>query len=87
MIDRQPESEIPDASEIEWSEGGVLKLAGVGTEAAKEVRERVGAEVGGRRRCESRREVGIGSGVRRTGAAGSEPCGVFAVVAELFHAA
>jgi hypothetical protein len=29
--------------QIEWSEREVLKLAGVGTEAKEEVRERVGA--------------------------------------------
>jgi hypothetical protein len=31
--------------QIEWSEGGVLKLAGVGTEAEEGVRERVGARI------------------------------------------
>lgn len=31
--------------QIEWSEGGVLKLAGVGTEAEEWVRERVGARI------------------------------------------
>jgi hypothetical protein len=30
--------------QIEWSEGEVLKLAGVGTEAEEEVRERGGSE-------------------------------------------
>ena len=62
--------------QIEWSEGEVLKLAGVNTEAEKEVRERVGAGVDGRRRRESGREVAIGSGVGRTGAERGEPCRV-----------
>jgi hypothetical protein len=62
--------------QIEWSEGEVLKLAGVGTEAEKVVRERVGAGVDGRRRRESGREVAIGSGVGRTGAERGEPCRV-----------
>jgi hypothetical protein len=31
--------------QIEWSEGGVLKLAGVGTEAEEGARERVGARI------------------------------------------
>ena len=46
--------------QIEWSEGEVLKLAGVGREAEEEVRERVGARMDGRKRCERGREVGIG---------------------------
>jgi hypothetical protein len=60
--------------QIEWSEGEVLKLARIGREAEKEVRERVGGGVDGRRRCESGREVEIGSGVRRTGAERGEAC-------------
>jgi hypothetical protein len=43
--------------QIEWSEGEVLKLAGVGTEAEEEVRERVGARIDGGKRCERGREV------------------------------
>ncbi len=62
--------------QIEWSEGEVLKLAGVDTEAENEVRERVGAGVDGRRRRESGREVAIGSGVGGTGAERGEPCRV-----------
>ena len=38
--------------QTEWSEEAVLKLAGVGTEAEKEVGEGVGGGVDGRRRCE-----------------------------------
>jgi hypothetical protein len=46
--------------QIEWSEGEVLKLAGVGTEEEEEVGERVGARIDGRERCDRGREVGIG---------------------------
>jgi hypothetical protein len=53
--------------QTEWSEEAVLKLAGVGTEAEKEVGEGVGGGVDGRRRCEKGREVGIGSGAGRRG--------------------
>ena len=73
--------------QIEWSEGEVLKLAGVGMEAEKEVRERVGAGVDGERRCERGREVGIRSGVGRPGAERGEPCRSLRVVVEQFHAA
>jgi hypothetical protein len=73
-----------DFMQIEWSEAEVLKLAGVGTEAEKEVRGRVGARVDGRRRCESGREVGIGSGARRTGAERGEPCEGFELWASSF---
>ena len=38
--------------QIEWSEGGELKLGGVATEAEEEVHERVGARMDGRRRCD-----------------------------------
>ena len=70
--------------QIEWSEGEVLKLAGVGTEAEKEVGEGVGAEVDSRRRCERGREVGIGSGAERTVAERGEPCRVFELWASSF---
>jgi hypothetical protein len=70
--------------QIEWSEGGVLKLAGVGTEAEKEVGEGVGAGVDSRRRWERGREVGIGSGAGRTGAERGEPCRVFELWASRF---
>jgi hypothetical protein len=69
-------SEARPGEQIEWSEAEVLKLAEVGTEAEKEVRERMGPGVDGRRRCESGREVGIGWGVGRTGAERGEPCRV-----------
>jgi hypothetical protein len=62
--------------QIEWSEGKVLKSAGVGTEAEEEVRERVGARIDGRKRCERGREVGIGSGAGRRGTERGEPCRV-----------
>ena len=70
--------------QIEWSEGEVLKLAGVGTEAEEEVGEGVGAGVDGRRRCERGREVGIGLGAGRTGAERGEPCRVFELWASRF---
>ena len=62
--------------QIEWSEAEVLKLAGVGTEAEEEVRERVGARIDGGKRWERGREVAIGSGVGRAGAERGEPCRV-----------
>jgi hypothetical protein len=62
--------------QIECSESEVLKLAGVGTEAEEEVRERVGARMDGGKRWERGREVGIGSGAGRTGAERGEPCRV-----------
>ena len=70
--------------EIEWSEGGVLKLAGVGTKAVKGVRERAGAGSDGRRRYERGCEVGIGSGAGRTRAERGEPCRVFELWARSF---
>ena len=62
--------------QIEWSEGEVLKLAGVGTEEEEGTHERVGARIDGRRRRERGREVGIGSGAGRTPAERGEPCRV-----------
>ena len=47
--------------QIEWGEGEVLKLAGVGTGAEVEVVGHVGARIDGRRRCDLGCEVGIGS--------------------------
>jgi hypothetical protein len=70
--------------QIEWSEGEVLKLVGVGTDAEKEVGEGVGAGVDGRRRCEKGREVGMESGEGRTGAERGEPCRVFELWASSF---
>ena len=62
--------------QIEWSEGEVLKLAGVGTEAEEEVRERVGARIDGGKGWEGGREVGVGLGAGRTGAERGEACRV-----------
>jgi hypothetical protein len=70
--------------QIEWSEGEVLKLAGVGTEAEKEVGEGVGAGVDSRRQCKRGREVGIGLGAGRTGAERGEPCRVSELWASSF---
>jgi hypothetical protein len=70
--------------QIEWSEGEGLKLAGVGTEAEKEVGEGGGAGVDSRRRCERGREVGVGSGAGRTVAERGEPCRVFELWASSF---
>jgi hypothetical protein len=69
---------------IEWSEGEVLKLAGVGTETEEEVGKRVGAGIDGRRWCEGGREVGIGSGAARRGTTRGEPCRVFELWARRF---
>src|SRR6266852_5943916 len=60
--------------QIEWSEGEVLKLAGVGTEEEGEVGECVGARIDRGKRCDRGREAGIGSGARRTGRGRGEPC-------------
>jgi hypothetical protein len=62
--------------QIECREGEVLKLAGVGTEAEEEVRERVGARIDGGKRWERGHEVGMGLGAGRTGAERGEPCRV-----------
>ena len=70
--------------QIEWREGEVLKLGGVGTKAEKKVRERVGARIDGGKRCDRRREAGIGSGAGRTGAERGEPCKVFELWARRF---
>jgi len=70
--------------QIEWSEGEVLKLTGVGTEAEEGAGEGVEARIDGRRRWEGEREVGMGSGVGRTGAERGEPCRVFELWASRF---
>jgi len=70
--------------QIEWSEAEVLKLAGVGTEAEEEVRERVGARIDGGKRGERGGEVGMGSGAGRTGAERGEACSVFELGASSF---
>jgi hypothetical protein len=59
--------------QIEWSEGEVLKSAGVGTEAEVEVVEGVGRGIDGGKRWDRGGKVGIMSGAGRTGASG--PCG------------
>ncbi len=63
--------------QIEWSEGEVLKPAGVGTEAEVEVVESAGRIMDGGKRWDTGREVGIRSGAGRTGAERGEPCRVF----------
>jgi hypothetical protein len=70
--------------QIEWSEGEVLKLAGVGTEAEEGAREGVGARIDGRKRWDRGREVGIGAGAGRTRAERGEPCRVFELWASRF---
>ena len=70
--------------QIEWSEGKGLKLAGVGTEAEGEVRERVAARIDGGKRSDRGREVRIGSGAGRTRAERGEPCRVFELWASRF---
>jgi hypothetical protein len=70
--------------QIEWSGEGVLKLAGVGTEVREEVSGGVGARIDGRNRCDRGREVGIGSGARRTGVERGKPCRGFEVWASIF---
>jgi len=60
--------------QIECSEGEVLGLAGVSTEVEERACEGVKARIDIRKRCDREREVGIGSGVRRTGAERGEPC-------------
>jgi len=63
--------------QIEWSEGEVLKAAGVGTEAEVEVVESAGRIMDGGKRWDTGREVGIRSRAGRTGAERGEPCRVF----------
>ena len=63
--------------QIEWSEGEVLKWAGVGTEVEKVACEGVAARMDGRRWYERGSGVRMGSGARRTGAERGEPCRVF----------
>ncbi len=70
--------------QIEWSEGEVLKLAGVSTEAEKGAREDVEARIDIRKRCDGEREVGMGSGAGRTGTGRGEPCEGFELCASRF---
>jgi hypothetical protein len=51
--------------QIEWSEGEVLKLTGVGTEVEEELHEHVGVRIDGGKRCDRGREAGIGSRIAR----------------------
>ena len=67
--------------QIEWSEGEVLKWAGVGTEVEKVACEGVAARMDGRRWYERGSGVRMGSGARRTGAERGEPCRVFELLA------
>jgi hypothetical protein len=70
--------------QIEWIEGEVLQLAVVITEAEEGAREGVEAGIAIRKRCDREREVGIGSGVGRTGTGRGEPCGGFEFWASRF---
>jgi hypothetical protein len=70
--------------QIEWSEGEVLRLTGVGTEGEGEVREVLGARIDGGKRCDRGREAGIGSGAGRRRAERGEPCRVFELWASRF---
>jgi hypothetical protein len=63
--------------QIEWREGEVFRLAGVGTEAEEGVGEGVGTRIDSRKRWNRGREVGIGSGAGRRRAERGEPCRVF----------
>ncbi len=70
--------------QIEWSEGEVLPLAGVSTEAEEGTGEGVEARIIIRKRCDREREVEIVSGARRTGTGRGEPCGGFELWARRF---
>jgi hypothetical protein len=70
--------------QIEWSEGEVLKLTGVSTEAERGGPEGVAARIDGRKRRDRGREVGIGSGAGRTRAERAEPCRVCELWARRF---
>ena len=70
--------------QIEWSEGEVLKLAGVSTEAEEEAGEDMGARIDIRKWCDREREAGTGSGAARTGAGRGEPCGGFELYGSRF---
>jgi hypothetical protein len=70
--------------QIEWSEGEVLPLAGVSTEAEEGACEGMEASMAIRKRCDREREVEILSGARRTGTERGEPCGGFELWASRF---
>ena len=70
--------------QIEWSEGEVLGLAGVSTEAEEGACEGMAARMAIRKRCDREREVGTGSGAGRTGTGRGEPCGGFELWARRF---
>ena len=70
--------------QIEWSEGEVLPLVGVSTEAEEGACEGVATRMDGRRWCERESGVRIGSRAGRTGAERGEPCRVFELWASRF---
>ena len=70
--------------QIEWSEGEVLGLAGVSTEAEEGACEGMEARIAIRKRCDREREVEMVSGARRTGTERGEPCGGFELWASRF---
>ena len=72
--------------QIEWSEGEVLKLAGVGTEAEVGAGESVGGESIVRKRWDTWCELGIGQEQGGRRAERGEPCRVFELWGS-FHAA
>jgi hypothetical protein len=70
--------------QIEWREGEMWKLVGVAHGSGGGGRGRVEAEVGGRRRCESWREEGIGARMGRSWAERGEARRVFELWASDF---
>jgi len=70
--------------QIEWSQGELLKVAGVRTEAEEGAREGEAAGIDDRRWCERESGEGIGSEVGRTGTGRGEPCGGFELWASRF---
>jgi hypothetical protein len=73
--------------QIEWSEGEVLKLAGVGTEEEEEAGEGVGAGIDGGTRCERGGGVGVGVRSRADRGGARQTVQSLRVVGEQFHAA
>jgi hypothetical protein len=70
--------------QIEWSEGEMLKLGGVSTEAEEGAREGRGARIDIGKRCDRERAVGMGSGAGWPGTGRGEPCGGFELCASRF---
>jgi hypothetical protein len=70
--------------QIEWSEGEVLKLAGVSTEAEEGASGGMGGRIAIGKRCDREREVEIVSGARQRGTERGEPCGGFELWASRF---